>query len=231
MTRARLPRSSPAVEIVARSPARMMSPMMNGKVPDSTPAADQPMPLSRLETATARPNAPVMSRRRRFQAAVARSSTPLVSWRQPAFLGGDLAGALDVLLDELAEGVAGQEGVGLRGALDIFLPFRRRPAPSSSGRHRRRPGRRSPFPAARPCGAAGTAGCRGPDSTQVGMSCQFCVAVTLGPSGRRCGLKAQSGRWVLPFHCPMLSLGLLTWASIWPPASCTAASAPLLKGM
>ena len=45
------------------------------------------------------------------------------------------------------------------------------------------------------------------------------------------GLKAQSGRWVLPRHCPRLSEGLLTCASIWPPASCTAASAPLLKGM
>ena len=32
---------------------------MKGKVPDSTPAADQPMPLSRLDTATATPNAPV----------------------------------------------------------------------------------------------------------------------------------------------------------------------------
>ena len=32
---------------------------MNGKVPASTPAADQPMPLSRLEMTTAAPNAPV----------------------------------------------------------------------------------------------------------------------------------------------------------------------------
>jgi len=39
----------------------MTRPTMNGKVPDSTPAADQPIPLSRLETTTAAPNAPVMS--------------------------------------------------------------------------------------------------------------------------------------------------------------------------
>ncbi len=32
---------------------------MNGNVPDSIPADDQPMPLSRLETATVTPNAPV----------------------------------------------------------------------------------------------------------------------------------------------------------------------------
>ena len=42
-------------------PAKMTRPTMNGKVPDSTPAADQPMPLSRLETTTAAPNTPVMS--------------------------------------------------------------------------------------------------------------------------------------------------------------------------
>ena len=63
------------------------------------------------------------------------------------------------------------------------------------------------------------------------MSCQPSVAVTFGPSGRRLVLKTQSGRCVPPFHWPTLSLGLLTWLSTWPPASCTAASAPLLNGM
>ena len=37
----------------------MMRPVTNGKVPVSTPALDQPMPFSTLETATARPKAPV----------------------------------------------------------------------------------------------------------------------------------------------------------------------------
>ena len=37
----------------------------------------------------------------------------------------DLVVALDVLVDEFGEGLARQEGVDLRGSLDIFLPFRR----------------------------------------------------------------------------------------------------------
>src|ERR1700736_3297003 len=101
----------------------MTRPTMNGKVPASTPAADHPIPLSRLETTTAAPNAPVRS-------AVAASRlrpeiiiSTLVG-DQPTFIGGNLAGAVDVLLDELAECVAGQEGIDLRRPLDIFLPFR-----------------------------------------------------------------------------------------------------------
>src|SRR5207302_8610098 len=70
-----------------------------------------------------------------------------------------------------------------------------------------------------------------PCSTQVGTSLQPSLVVIFGPCGNRFGLKAQSGRCVPPRHCPRLSLGLLTWESIWPPASCTAASAPLLHGI
>src|SRR4029453_17482590 len=102
----------------------MTRPTINGKVPDSTPAVDQPIPLSRLETTTAAPNAPVIS------AVAASRLRPETIVRtlvgdQPAFIGGNLAGAVDVVLDELAEGITGQEGVGLRCPLDIFLPFRR----------------------------------------------------------------------------------------------------------
>src|SRR5216683_939178 len=40
-------------------PLKMMRPTMNGKVPASTPEADQPIPLPKLETTTTAPNAPV----------------------------------------------------------------------------------------------------------------------------------------------------------------------------
>src|SRR5258705_5471519 len=102
----------------------MMRPTTNGKVPASTPAADQPMPLSRLETTTAAPNAPVMSP---VAASKLRPETmiPALVGDQPTLVGGNLVGAFDVVLDELAERLAGQEGVGLRRPLDIFLPFRR----------------------------------------------------------------------------------------------------------
>src|SRR5438034_455363 len=127
--------SSPGPRMTARAcshpctrlntlPARMTRPTMNGKVPDSTPAEDQPIPLSRLERATAAPNAPVMSAvadsRLRPETIIA----TLVG-DQPALVSGNLVGTFDVVLDELAERLAGQEGVGLRGPLDIFLPFRR----------------------------------------------------------------------------------------------------------
>src|SRR5689334_12979698 len=102
----------------------MIRPTMNGKVPASTPAADQPMPLSRLETTTAAPNAPV-----RIAVAVSRlrreTIVPILVRNQPALIGRDLAGALDVFLDEPRKGVAGQEGVGLRTLLNVFFPFRR----------------------------------------------------------------------------------------------------------
>src|SRR6478736_3754340 len=102
----------------------MTRPTMNGKVPDSTPAADQPMPLSRLETTTAAPNAPVMSA---VAASRLRPETmiPALVGDQPALFDGHLAGTLGVFLDEFVEGIAGQEGVGLRRLLDIVLPFRR----------------------------------------------------------------------------------------------------------
>src|SRR3954470_6669765 len=107
-----------------RLPAAMTRPTMNGKVPDSTPADDQPMPLSRLETTTAAPNAPVMSA---VAASRLRPETidPALVADQPAFVRGNLVGSLDIVLDEFGEGVTGQEGVGLRGPFDIFLPFRR----------------------------------------------------------------------------------------------------------
>src|ERR1700730_7300803 len=44
---------------------------------------------------------------------------------QPPLIGGDLVGALDVLLDELAQRLAGQERIGLRSPFDVLLPFRR----------------------------------------------------------------------------------------------------------
>src|SRR5438445_6091079 len=105
-------------------PARMTRPTMNGKVPDSTPAADQPIPLSKLETTTAAPNAPVISA---VAASRLRPETIIAALvgDQPTLIGGNLVGARDVVLDEFAEGFAGQESVGLRSPLDIFLPFRR----------------------------------------------------------------------------------------------------------
>src|ERR1700716_3479391 len=83
-------------------PLRMIKPTTNGKVPTSTPAADQPMPLSRLETTTATPNAPV---RRAVPASRLRPETIIgaLIGDQPIFVGGNLAGTLDVILDELAE--------------------------------------------------------------------------------------------------------------------------------
>src|SRR5713226_2825900 len=134
-------------------PARMTRPTMNGKVPDSTPAADQPIPLSRLETTTAAPNAPVMS-----AVAVSRlrpeTIIPTLVGDEPALISGNLVGALDVVPDEFAERLAGQEGVGLRRPLDIFLPFRRalhllHQIDIEGGLDLR-----SPFPAARRCGVA-----------------------------------------------------------------------------
>src|SRR5437660_11712514 len=83
-------------------PARMTRPTMNGKVPDSTPAADQPMPLSRLETTTAAPNAPVMSA---VAASRLRPETiirPLVG-DQPALIRGNLVGSRDGVLGGFAE--------------------------------------------------------------------------------------------------------------------------------
>src|SRR4051812_46320209 len=102
----------------------MIKPTLNGNVPASTPAADQPMPLFRLETTTAAPNAPV-----RIAVAVSRlrrdTIVPILVHNQPTLIGRDLVAAFDVFLDELGKGVAGQEGIGLRTLLDVFFPFRR----------------------------------------------------------------------------------------------------------
>src|SRR3954469_24862469 len=86
-------------------PARMTRPTVNGKVPDSTPAADQPMPLSRLETTTAAPNAPVMSAVAASRLRPETIARTLVG-DQPTLIDGNLAGAFDVFLDDLAAGVA-----------------------------------------------------------------------------------------------------------------------------
>src|SRR3979409_594419 len=109
---------------LTRLPPRMMRPVMNGKVPASTPALDQPMPFCTLDAATAAPNAPVSwavaaSRPRReiMDAASVR--------HQPALVRRDLVDALDILVHEFVERRAAQECVGLRGPLDIFLPLRR----------------------------------------------------------------------------------------------------------
>src|SRR6267143_2672796 len=107
-----------------RLPAAMTRPTMNGKVPDSTPAADQPIPLSRLETTTAAPNAPVSNA---VPASRLRPETIIATLvgDQPTFIRGNFASAFGILGDELAEGIAGKERIGLRGPLDVFLPFRR----------------------------------------------------------------------------------------------------------
>src|SRR5262249_14672260 len=44
---------------------------------------------------------------------------------EPSLLGGDLPHVLDVLVHELVKVRSGQKSVGLRGALDVFLPLRR----------------------------------------------------------------------------------------------------------
>src|SRR5579884_3542850 len=115
----------------------MITPVMKGKVPGSTPSAPQPIPLSRLETMTATPKLPVriavtVSRARRdiiddldpvAGRAAACGAAP--SLDQPALFGRDLLHALEVLLDEGIESFAGQERAHLRGLLDVILPLRR----------------------------------------------------------------------------------------------------------
>src|ERR1700740_3212337 len=99
--------------------------MRNGNVPASTPSDDQPMPLSRLEIATTRPNAPV---KRAVSISSARREIIMLPrlFDQPALLGGDLLEVFEILLDEAVEVGAGQEGVDLRRLLDVVLPLRRR---------------------------------------------------------------------------------------------------------
>src|SRR5690349_20991893 len=112
------PRSQPRSRLY-RLPTVTIALVMKGKVPDSTPAVDQPMPLSRLCTMTAIPNAPVI-------AAVSASRARRENIRlldQPALLLGDLVHALAVLLHVVGERRAGQEDLGLRALLDIVLPF------------------------------------------------------------------------------------------------------------
>src|SRR4051794_17175631 len=103
----------------------MISPVRNGKVPDSTPPLDQPIPLSRLDRTTAAPKAPVIaavsvSRARRDSMAAGSVAD------QPALLRRNLADALGILGHVLAEAVAGQEDAALRGLLHIVLPLGRR---------------------------------------------------------------------------------------------------------
>src|ERR1700748_837493 len=105
----------------------MMAPGTNEKVPASTPSEDHPMPLSKLETATARPNAPVSEavRLSRTRGEHIKRSVHVYSLDEPTLLGGDLLDMLEVLFDEVVEICTGQEGVDLRGLLDIVLPLRR----------------------------------------------------------------------------------------------------------
>src|SRR4030081_956415 len=81
---------------LTRLPPRMMRPVMNGKVPASTPALDQPMPFCTLDAATltgafgaAVAVAASRPRREIMGAALVRD--------QPALVGRDLADALDIL--------------------------------------------------------------------------------------------------------------------------------------
>src|SRR6478609_7256160 len=96
---------------------------MKGNVPDSTPADDQPMPLSRLCTTIAIPNAPVIAA---VSASSARRENMSCLLDQPALLLGDLVHPFHVLLHVVGERRAGQEHLGLRALLDIVLPLRRR---------------------------------------------------------------------------------------------------------
>src|SRR4051812_14171472 len=66
----------------------MISPVMNGNVPASTPALDQPIPFSMLETTTVAPNAPV-----RVAVAASRLRRVIMSSvsRHPADVRSDLA--------------------------------------------------------------------------------------------------------------------------------------------
>src|SRR6476646_9265631 len=94
---------------------------MKGKVPESTPAEDQPMPLSRLCTTMAIPKAPVI-------AAVSASSARRENidlLDQPALLFRNLVHALGVLAHVVGELLAGQEDLALRALLAIVLPLRR----------------------------------------------------------------------------------------------------------
>src|SRR6202140_4148702 len=96
----------------------MMTPVRKGNVPASTPAADQPMPLSRLETATATPKPPVrtavdISRTRRDiiegSSRSSRETTRVarhpIGWSldQPTLFARHLLHMLEILLDEAIE--------------------------------------------------------------------------------------------------------------------------------
>src|SRR3954470_24557957 len=96
---------------------------MNGKVPDSTPAVDQPMPLSRLCTTTAIPNAPVTAA---VSVSRARRENIGALLDQPALLLGDLVHALAGLGHVVGELLAGEEDLGLRALFDIVLLLGRR---------------------------------------------------------------------------------------------------------
>src|SRR5918999_5696637 len=102
----------------------MMMPVRKGNVPASTPALDQPMPLSMLETTTTTPKIPVSA-----AAAISSARRDIIGpalLHQPALFARDLLYMFEVLLDEIVERSAGQEGINLRGLFDVILPFRRR---------------------------------------------------------------------------------------------------------
>src|SRR5262245_57987793 len=102
----------------------MIMPVRNGNVPASTPAVDQPMPLSMLETITAAPKVPVRAAVTNYRARPEIIDAD-ASIDEPSLLGGDVPHVLDVLVHELVKFRSVQQSVGLRGALDVFLPLRR----------------------------------------------------------------------------------------------------------
>src|SRR6185437_3138755 len=116
------PRTQPRARLY-RLPTTTIRPVMKGKVPDSTPAVDQPMPLSRLCTTIAIPNVPVIAA---VSASSARRENIDCLLDQPALLLGNLVHARAVLGHVVGEFLAGQEHLALRALLDIVLPLRRR---------------------------------------------------------------------------------------------------------
>src|SRR6266496_3591020 len=114
----------------------MRAPVTNGNVPASTPALDQPMPLSMLETTTVTPKLPVsaavasssvrreiIDRSGRPRRTMARPSLrqPGGSLDQPALFARDLLHVVEVLFDKALERRTGQVRIDLRCLLDIVL--------------------------------------------------------------------------------------------------------------
>src|ERR1700682_1458992 len=123
VTRASVPRPSAPCARLEGLPSPTIVPVRTGNVPASTPARDQPMPLSMLETTTATPKIPVRaavnisSARRDIIYASSRRRLDLLD--QPALFARDLLRAIEILLNEGIERIAGQECIHLRGLIDV----------------------------------------------------------------------------------------------------------------